>query len=67
MAHLYRRVAYGASWSELEAGLARSPQELVRELVEGRGDVERFEREMESLTASVRSGDSIEAAQGLWI
>ena len=67
VAHLYRRVAYGASWSELEAGLARSPQELVRELVEGRGDVERFEREMESLTASVRSGDSIEAAQGLWI
>ena len=29
--------------------------------------VARFEREMESLTASVRSGDSIEAAQGLWI
>lgn len=36
--HLYRRAAFGANWSDLQAGLAKGPQTCVDELLKGGDD-----------------------------
>ena len=39
--HLYRRAAFGASWAELQAGLADGPEHAVEKLLKG-GDTAAF-------------------------
>ena len=50
VAHLYRRAAFGASWDEIQAGVADSPARLVSRLLAGGKDQAKFSEEAKRLT-----------------
>lgn len=81
VAHLYRRTCFGASWSQIERALARSPGEVIAEILSG-GAVdsasigssdagqaawEAFESDISALKASVAETGNLEQAQALWL
>lgn len=58
VAHLYRRAAFGATWDEIQQGIAGSPRAAVSELLKGGSGQEKFAEEADRLTESaIDSGD----------
>ncbi len=53
VSHLYRRAAFGATWSTLKAGVDSSPDELVEGLLEYDAETDPFNDTLESLTGFV--------------
>jgi hypothetical protein len=67
VAHLYRRAAFGATSSELEAGIRSSPGPVIAELVRGRPGQAAFEAEVARLRDGVADGGKPEEFKGLWL
>ena len=66
VAHLFRRATGGVSWPQLQAGLTKTPAELVHSLVAGPGRAAeaQFERDMAVLSARF---EKIEDLQAYWL
>ncbi len=64
--HLYRRAAFGASWSELQAGLRDGPERAVSALLQGNADPAGDElwATMSQSIANANTGDNLSA---LWL
>jgi len=58
--HLFRRAAFGASWSQLQEALADGPKRSVQKLVAPEADVAAFNSEEDALAVSA-SADSMRA------
>jgi uncharacterized protein (DUF1800 family) len=66
--HVYRRAAFGANWSELQAGLKLGPQGLIDKLLKGGepsaiydGDTEKF------LSSAAKKFNTGQQASGWWL
>ena len=58
--HLFRRAAFGADWSQLQAALADGPERSVQKLVAPEADMAAFNSEQDAFEASA-SADSLRA------
>src|SRR5579884_2147159 len=65
--HLYRRAAFGASWAELQAGLAAGPDDAVTRLLEGGPGAEQFDRETTERVPSIARGNNGPQARAWWL
>jgi uncharacterized protein (DUF1800 family) len=66
VAHLYRRAAFGATWGTLQAGLKRSPREIVDELLDYDASDDPFNDTLESLIGFVDVKEP-RALQNWWL
>jgi uncharacterized protein (DUF1800 family) len=64
-AHLYRRAAFGADWTQLQQALADGPQRTVDRLLEPQADVEAFNRTYDG-HESVAAG-SLDGLRAWWL
>src|SRR5262245_43684027 len=66
--HVYRRAAFGASWTELEAGLKAGPQELIGRLLQGGEPSPVYDAETENfLSSAARKFNVGQQASGWWV
>ena len=68
--HLYRRAAFGAAWSELEAALASGPDATIDRLLGGRDGQDDFDRLMDGLAPDSPNQPGNAASptlQGWWL
>jgi uncharacterized protein (DUF1800 family) len=65
--HLYRRAALGATWPQVEAGIAAGPAALVAQFLRGGPDHAEFEAEAARLARGVVDSGEIEQLQALWM
>jgi uncharacterized protein (DUF1800 family) len=69
--HLYRRAAFGASWSELQAAVRDGPEETLQKLLHGTPGLAEFDQLMDSLAPSVQNfnqpNDPNNDLQGWWL
>lgn len=65
--HLYRRAAFGASWSELQQALQDGPAKTVQRLLGGAGKHDAFDREMNDLAASIAQTNNALHMQAWWL
>lgn len=66
--HVYRRVGFGASMGELEAGLKLSPQELIGKLLQPGRASSQYDADTEKfLSDSATKFNSGETAAGWWL
>ncbi len=65
--HLYRRAAFGATASELEAGLKMAPQQLVANLLRGGAGLVDFDRRMAPLAASIAKTNNGNQLRAWWL
>jgi len=64
-AHLYRRAAFGADWTQLQQALADGPQQTVDKLLRPQANVDAFNRTRDN-DESIAAG-SIEGLQAWWL
>ena len=64
-AHLYRRAAFGANWSQLQQALSEGPQRTVDKLLRPSADVEAFHRRCEELEKA--AGGSVDGLRAWWL
>ncbi len=55
--HLYRRAAFGATWSQLQQALADGPQKTIDALLAGGADQDGFARQMAQTAQSLGAND----------
>ncbi len=55
VAHLYRRAGFGATWDEIQQGIASTPGKVVAKLLNGGGNQTTFAEESEQLADGGRS------------
>jgi uncharacterized protein (DUF1800 family) len=65
--HLYRRAAFGANWTELQAALKDGPEASIEKLVAGEPDTEPFERETVERLPSISRGNNGTQARAWWL
>ena len=66
--HVYRRAAFGASWSELQEGLELGPQDLISKLLAGGQPSALYDSETDRfLTAAARKFNNGQQASGWWL
>jgi uncharacterized protein (DUF1800 family) len=65
--HLYRRAAFGASWTELEAALKVGPEAAVTHLLDGGPGAEQFDRETTQLVPSIARANAGVQARAWWL
>jgi uncharacterized protein (DUF1800 family) len=65
--HLYRRAAFGASWSDLEAGLKDGPDRTVDRLLRGGPGQDAFDQETGRLFESIKRANSGQQARAWWV
>ena len=66
--HLYRRLAFGASHAELQAGLKSDPQRLIGELLSGRSPSASYDAATEAfLAANAEKFNQGVQASGWWL
>jgi uncharacterized protein (DUF1800 family) len=65
--HLHRRAGFGATWTELEAGLKDSPEKAIDKLLKGGPGQEEFDRKTEQLAASIRKANNGTQARAWWL
>jgi uncharacterized protein (DUF1800 family) len=67
--HLYRRLSFGGTWPELEAGLQNGPEKTIDALFKGGDSLEQFE--LDSATAklkeTIREGNNGRQASAFWL
>jgi uncharacterized protein (DUF1800 family) len=64
---LYRRAAFGATWSELEAGLQAGPEKTIDVILKGGPGQEDFDRQMAPLAQSITKANSAPEARAWWL
>jgi uncharacterized protein (DUF1800 family) len=65
--HLYRRASFGATWSELRAGLASGPDKIIDDLLKGWPGQNEFDRKTAALAESVAAANSGPQARAWWL
>lgn len=66
--HLYRRAAFGANWSELQAGLKADPQELITGLLRGGSPAAHFDAATDDFLAkAARKFNDGNQASAWWL
>jgi uncharacterized protein (DUF1800 family) len=65
--HLYRRAAFGATWSELEEGLKAGPERVVDNLLKGKDGQEAFDRQTAPLAQSINRANNGALARSWWL
>jgi uncharacterized protein (DUF1800 family) len=65
--HLYRRTAFGASWSELEAALKAGPEAAVTRLLEGGPGADEFDRSTAERVPSIARANGGAQARAWWL
>jgi hypothetical protein len=66
-AHLYRRAAFGGTWSELQAAVAAGPEATIDRLMQGGADKESFYAEARSTIASLLGLGGKEELPAWWL
>lgn len=66
-AHLYRRAAFGANWSQLERALADGPQRSVDKLLEPGADFAAFNREYDAYEVAASGSGSADGLRAWWL
>jgi uncharacterized protein (DUF1800 family) len=64
--HLYRRAAFGANWTELQAGLNAGPQETIDRLFRG-GKDEAFDHLTKSMAQSIGKANNDQQTAAWWL
>lgn len=67
VAHLYRRAAYGATWSELEEGLKLGPQACIDRIISGQGRAAIREEDFAAIARTAIAAGSDRNLQGWWL
>jgi uncharacterized protein (DUF1800 family) len=65
--HLYRRAAFGASWSDLEAGLKDGPDKSIDKLLQGGPGQDAFDKETGRLADNIKRANSGQQARAWWL
>jgi uncharacterized protein (DUF1800 family) len=65
--HLYRRAAFGATWSELEAGLKAGPEKTIDGLLTGRPGQSEFDKLTAPLAQSITRANDGRQARAWWV
>ncbi|HEY7426903.1 MAG TPA: DUF1800 domain-containing protein [Gemmataceae bacterium] len=65
--HLYRRAAFGANHTELEAGLKAGPETFIDRLLKGGSGLAEFDAEMEPLAASIARYNDATHLRAWWL
>jgi uncharacterized protein (DUF1800 family) len=65
--HLYRRAAFGANHTELEAGLKAGPEALVAQLLKGGSGLAEFDAEMAPLAANITRFNAATHLRAWWL
>jgi uncharacterized protein (DUF1800 family) len=65
--HLYRRASFGATWSELEAGLQAGPEQTIDLLFKGRPARKDFEEQCAEMAMSISGANNGQAARAWWL
>src|SRR5207248_323238 len=65
--HLYRRAAFGATWSELQAGLQEGPDKTIDRLLAGQPGLEAFEDQTRPLEQSTGKANNAQQASAWWL
>jgi uncharacterized protein (DUF1800 family) len=65
--HLYRRAAFGATWSELEAALKAGPDKTIDLLLKGGPAKPRFEEMSNKLEGSIAQANNGQQAGAWWL
>jgi uncharacterized protein (DUF1800 family) len=65
--HLYRRAAFGASWTELETALKAGPDAAVNRLLEGGPGAEEFDRATTERVPSIARANAGAQARAWWL
>jgi len=63
--HLYRRVSFGATWSELEAARREGPAKTIARLLEGGAEQQAFYHQAAATAEAL--GGSVESLPGWWL
>jgi uncharacterized protein (DUF1800 family) len=67
VAHLYRRAAFGASWSELEDGVRMGPEACIDRLMRGQGKWSVAEEDFAAIARTAVAAGNDRNLQGWWI
>lgn len=67
VAHLYRRAGFGATASEIAAGVQASPEELVESLISGRTESAEKRAEFDSLSESAIPTNNADTLSAAWL
>jgi uncharacterized protein (DUF1800 family) len=65
--HLYRRAGFGATWAELQTGLADGPEKTVSRLLAGGPNQEAFEQETGRVAAIVARSNNGPQLRAWWL
>jgi uncharacterized protein (DUF1800 family) len=65
--HLYRRAAFGATMTELEAGLKNGPDKTIDALLAGGPDQEKFDADTAKLADSITRANNGQQASAWWL
>jgi uncharacterized protein (DUF1800 family) len=65
--HLYRRAAFGASWTELQEALQAGPEAAVTRLLEGGPGAEPFDHDTAERLPSIARGNNGAQARAWWL
>jgi uncharacterized protein (DUF1800 family) len=65
--HLYRRASFGATWSELEAGLKAGPEKTIARLLAGAAGLEAFDKHTAPLAKSISLANNGQQARAWWL
>jgi uncharacterized protein (DUF1800 family) len=65
--HLYRRAGFGATWTELDAGLKAGPEKAIDHLLKGGPGQDGFESLTEPLAKSAAQSNNDQQARAWWL
>jgi hypothetical protein len=65
--HLYRRAAFGATWSELQSALQAGPEQAVDSLLNGGPGLEKFDQSTRELVPSIARANAGQQARAWWL
>lgn len=65
--HLFRRVAWGASWPQLQQSLTEGPARTIDRFLQPDDDVTRFERTYDDFDASADGSESADTLRAWWL
>jgi len=65
--HLYRRAAFGATWSDLQASLKDGPDKAIDGLLAGGPGQDDFDKQTAQLADSIRRANSGQQARAWWL
>lgn len=65
--HLYRRAAFGANWTELEAGLRDGPGKTIERLLKGGPGQEAFLQQTDALARSIEASNNGQQLRAWWL